>query len=174
VCHTQELLFNDNKIGDAGMIKFSEACAGGALPNLTDLQLGANEIGDEGMIKFSSALANGALPSLLCLDLVRNTIGDVGLSALASACAKGALAQLTVRLLPTALIPCLETWHARSPGLTVSFDVPYVPYAEALPPYQSDWRPQRNSFGQSVHRWGTATAQGSLSFPGCPRAQGSL
>ena len=64
MCNTQKLLLNGNKIGDAGMIKFSEALVG------------------------------GALPSLWHLDLESNTIGDVGLSALASACASGALPQL--------------------------------------------------------------------------------
>ena len=39
VCNTQKLLLNDNKIGDVGMIKFSEACAGGALPQLKHLYL---------------------------------------------------------------------------------------------------------------------------------------
>ena len=35
VCNMQELRLNANKIGDAGMIKFSEACAGGAMAQLT-------------------------------------------------------------------------------------------------------------------------------------------
>ena len=51
---------------------------------------------------------------------------------------RGAMAQLQVNWRLTALIPCRETWHARSTGPTVSFDVPYVPCAEALPQYQPD------------------------------------
>ena len=47
--------------------------------------------------------------------------------------ARGALAQLQVSSRVTALSSRLETWHTRSLGLTVSFDVPYMPYAEALP-----------------------------------------
>ena len=34
VCNMQELYFNYNQIGDAGMIKFSEACATGAMAHL--------------------------------------------------------------------------------------------------------------------------------------------
>ena len=65
------------------------------------------------------------------LYLQSNFIGDAGVTALAQACAGGAMAQLQVSWLPTAMIPCLETWHTHSPGLTVSFGVPYVPYAGA-------------------------------------------
>ena len=38
----------------------------------------------------------------------------------------GALAQLKVSSRLTALSPCLETWHTRSPGPTVSFGVLYL------------------------------------------------
>ena len=34
VCNTQKLFLFENQIGDAGMIKFSEACAGGAMAQL--------------------------------------------------------------------------------------------------------------------------------------------
>ena len=60
------------------------------------------------------------------LNLSGNQIGDVGVTALAGACASGSLAQLTVRSRPTASSSYLEPWHTRSPGLTVSFDVPYA------------------------------------------------
>ena len=60
------------------------------------------------------------------LNLAYNQIGNDGVSALASACASGSLAQLTVRSRPTASSAHLEPWHTRSPGLTVSFDVPYA------------------------------------------------
>ena len=58
------------------------------------------------------------------LDLSGNQIGDAGVSALAGA--SGSLAQLTVRSRPTASSSYLEPWRTRSPGLTVSFDVPYA------------------------------------------------
>ena len=34
VCNMQVLYLYNNQIGDAGMIKFSEACAGGAMAQL--------------------------------------------------------------------------------------------------------------------------------------------
>ena len=74
---------------------------------------------------------SGTIAQLKELKLFNNKFGDVGITALAKACAGGALAQLQVSWLPTALIPCLETWHVCSPGLTVLFDVPYVPLAGA-------------------------------------------
>ena len=40
------------------------SCAIGALPALNTLTLNHNEIGDEGMIKLSDACASGALPQL--------------------------------------------------------------------------------------------------------------
>ena len=60
------------------------------------------------------------------LHLYGNKIGDAGVTALANACASGSLAQLQVRSRPTASSSYLEPWHTRSPGLTVSFDVPYA------------------------------------------------
>ena len=57
------------------------------------------------------ALVSGALPQLKDLWLSENSIGDVGLSALADVVSKGALDHLTVCWRPTALFPCLETWH---------------------------------------------------------------
>ena len=65
------------------------------------------------------------------LGLNNNQFGDAGVTALAQACAGGAMAQLQVSWLPTALIPWLEAWHAPSLGLTISFDVPCVPCADA-------------------------------------------
>ena len=65
------------------------------------------------------------------LWLNSNNIGDAGVEALSKACVGGAMAQLQVSWLSTAMIPCLETWHTHSPGLTISFGVPYVPYAGA-------------------------------------------
>ena len=65
-------------------------------------------------------------PAIQTLALNDNKIGDAGVTALANACASGSLAQLTVRSRPTASSSYLEPWHTRSPGLTVSFDVPYA------------------------------------------------
>ena len=67
-----------------------------------------------------------AVPPVQMLSLADNKIGDAGVTALANACASGSLAQLTVRSRPTASSAHLEPWHTRSPGLTVSFDVPYA------------------------------------------------
>ena len=58
------------------------------------------------------------------LQLALNSFGDAGMIALSSA--MGAMAHLQVSSLPNALNRCLETWHACSPGLIVSFDVPYA------------------------------------------------
>ena len=55
-------------------------------------------------------------------------------AALGSLIGSGAMAQLQVSWRLTAQSPCLETWHACSPGPTVLFGVPYVPCAEALAP----------------------------------------
>ena len=71
------------------------------------------------------------------LHLEENQIGDLGVTALAKAVTpvseggSGALAQLQVSWRLTALCPHFEPWHARSLGLTVSFDVLYVPCADA-------------------------------------------
>ena len=65
-------------------------------------------------------------PAVQNLGLGDNQIGDAGVTALADACASGSLAQLTVRSRPTASSSYLEPWRTRSPGLTVSFDVPYA------------------------------------------------
>ena len=97
--------------------------------NLKKLDLSRVGMSDEACCGLFSMLAIGALPLCKQLWLQHNQIGDVGLKAFADACGRGALAQLRVSSLPTALASCLEPWHARFPGLTVSFDVPYVPYA---------------------------------------------
>ena len=97
MCRTQKLFLNYNQIGDAGVMALAKACAG------------------------------GALASCQKLFLSKNQIGDSGVEALAQACAGGAMAQLQVSSLPNALNRCLETWHVCSPGLIVSFDVPYMP-----------------------------------------------
>ena len=55
------------------------------------------------------------------LRLPLNSYGDVGMIALAGA--MGALDHLTVCWRPTALFPCLETWHAHFPDPKVLFHV---------------------------------------------------
>ena len=97
----------------------------------TVLHLAQTQLGDDGVSALAGAYASGALPKLEALYLTENTIGDAGMEAFASACASGAMAQLQVSSLPTALESCLEIWHVCSPHLTVSFDVSYVPCAEA-------------------------------------------
>ena len=92
MCRTQELNLSNTQIGDAGVTALAQACAGGALAQVTTL------------------------------SLARNQIGDAGLSALSDSCATGAMAQLTVSWRLTALSPSVEPWHAHSPGLTVLFD----------------------------------------------------
>ena len=87
---------------------------------------GKNEIGDKGLEALSGALATGALASVTELRLDSNLIGDVGMQSFSTALAGGAMAHLQVSSLPNALNRCLETWHACSPGLIVSFDVPYA------------------------------------------------
>ena len=89
---------------------------------------------------------------LSVLKLESNSFSDAGMVALLSA--MGAMAQLQVRWCPNALTSCLEPWHMRSPGLKVSFDVLYVPYAGASAQQQSDRRRRRNSSGQRLRRWG--------------------
>jgi hypothetical protein len=79
--------------------------------NMQVLTLYSNQIGDAGITALATAVGNGALPALEQLYLTKNQVGDVGLSALASACASGALDHLTVCWRPTALFPCLESWH---------------------------------------------------------------
>ena len=39
MCRTQELNLSDNQIGDAGVTALAQACAGGALPALTELYM---------------------------------------------------------------------------------------------------------------------------------------
>ena len=107
----QDLYLNSNKIGDDGMIAFSDAISKGSLGSLQILRLSTNKIGDEGMIKFAEALKpnpsnpNGALANLQKLFLGANQIGDAGVTALAGVIASGSMGLLTVRpsLLPTFL-----------------------------------------------------------------------
>ena len=70
------------------------------------------------------------LSNATSLDMMGLKWGDAEMIKLAAALeychASGSLAQLTVRSRPTASSSYLEPWHTRSPGLTVSFDVPYA------------------------------------------------
>ena len=49
------------------------------------------------------------------LKRLHKGINDDDMSAFSCAVSKGALDKLTVRLRPTALSPCLQTWQVRSP-----------------------------------------------------------
>ena len=119
-------------LSDDGVVLLIDLCTVGALPRLVLLSLEHCHISNEGMVKLSAALTTGVLPQLDCLALRDNQIGDAGIIAFISTFADGALAQLTVSSHLTALSPHLETWHTSSPGLTVLFDVPYMPYAGPL------------------------------------------
>ena len=63
------------------------------------------------------------------LDLSRKSLDDMDAVIAAEIIGNGAMARLQVTWRLTVLIPRLETWRTRYPCLTVSFDVPYVPYA---------------------------------------------
>ena len=102
MCNMQVLWLDENKIGDPGLKALADACAGEAMANVTELILSYNQIGDVGMQAFADAIKPTAENGM------------------------GAMAQLQVSSLSAALTMCSETRHARSPGLTVSFDVPYT------------------------------------------------
>ena len=110
----------------------ANACAGGALAKLTVLHLVNNNITDDGFATLFPLLENGGKLSALTTFSIGSGVTDKGMSQFADLLASGAMAQLKVSWRFAALSPCLETWHARSLGLTVSFDVPYMPCAGAL------------------------------------------
>ena len=134
-----------------------------ALASLESINLSLNQIGDAGVTSLASACAKGALPLLKELFLSRNQIGDAGVSALAGACASGALAQLQVSSHPTALSPCLETWHANSPDSDLLYG---VQYAETLARQQPDWRCRARGALRSPRHGGTGAVAGKLA-PHC-------
>ena len=98
----------------------------GALAQLTSLDLDRNQIGDVGIAALADAVGKGALAHCTSLLLGDNRIGDAGLSSLAAAVSNGALDNLTVCWHPTALSPCLETWHVHSSDAYILFDVQYA------------------------------------------------
>jgi hypothetical protein len=106
-----KLVYPNLQWGDAQVAQLCKVIASGALASLKELILAKNSIGDVGMQALAGAVSSGALASLECLRLQDNTIGDAGLSALAEAMGRGGLDHLTVCWCPTALSPCLETWH---------------------------------------------------------------
>ena len=106
------------------------------------------------------------VPPVQFLQLGYNQIGDAGVTGLADACASGSLAQLQVRSRLTASSPCLEAWHACSPGLTVLFDAPYVLCAAPCPQWQPDWRRRRNGSGWRLRQWRNGALAGELA-PHC-------
>ena len=100
-----------------------------------ELNFGTLKWGDAGVKALGVVLP--LCGQLTKLQLHDNAIGDAGVADLVSA--GGAMAQLQVIWRLNSLTPCLEPWQARSLGLTVLFDVPYVPYAEAFPPREPYW-----------------------------------
>ena len=71
--------------------------------------------GDAQIVELSVVLPLCA--RLTKLQLMYNAIGDNGCIALAKPIASGSLAQLKVSSLPTALLPCPESWHVHSSDL---------------------------------------------------------
>ena len=130
MCHAQRLDLGNKQIGDAGVTALAKACAGGAMAQLKVSSLPTALSPDP---ETWHAHFRDSDFCMLCntqeLHLFDNQIGDLGLQAFSTALAGGALAHLTVNSHPTALTPCLEPWHARSPGLIISFDVPHVPFS---------------------------------------------
>ena len=120
------------------------------------LNLSGRHLGDDDVSAIASACANGAMANCRTLGLNDNQIGDVGIAAFAQAIkpvsegGNGALAQLQVSALSTALDTCLKPWHACSPRLAVSCDVPFVPCAGAPTVRQQDRRRRHNGFGRCV------------------------
>ena len=88
------LTLDRKSIGDLELTALAEACTGGALAQLKELQLSRNPIGNEGASALAKAIASGALAHLAFLNLCSNRIGSSGVSALAGSFASRALAQL--------------------------------------------------------------------------------
>ena len=143
-CHAQNLHLTSNKIGDAGVTALANACAGGALAKCTHIDLSGNPASEEAKLSVRDTLKRRWLDGeflamhfndAIGIDMSAMKWGDAEMTQLAAALeychARGAMAQLQVTWPLTVLIPRLETWRTRSPCLTVSFDVPYVPYADA-------------------------------------------
>ena len=102
ICNATTL--STRSIRNNGLTVLSDACAKGALANLTELSLRSNKIDDSSVILFANAITpdkNGkaALASLKELALSDNRIDDAGLASLAEACTKGALTLLEIMLL---------------------------------------------------------------------------
>ena len=152
-------------------------CSVAELPHLAATNKLMNEMGAERRRKLA-VLVTSPLRSHVILSDVSfgqrlhatmvqfSCLTDSDMIQLSEALACGAMAQLQVSWLPTAMLPCLETWHTRSPGLTVSFGVLYVPYAEALPPIKLYRRCGCNGSGPGVRRWRNGPVAGELA-PHC-------
>ena len=63
------------------------ALADGSLAQLQELLVDDNRLGDQGCAALAEAGALGAVPTLRVLDLYQNGIGNAGLRVLVSACA---------------------------------------------------------------------------------------
>ena len=60
MCHMQELLLINNKIGNPGLTALADAVGKGALPQLQELYLGGNSIGDVGLSALADVVSRGA------------------------------------------------------------------------------------------------------------------
>ena len=97
------------------------------------------------------------------LNLNESNISDPGLTALAKAVESGALDHLTVCWRPTALFPCLETWHVHSPD---SEHLLVVPYAGAFSQRQPDREHRPHRFRKGGGERGAGQVDGTL-VPHC-------
>ena len=134
-----------NKIGDKGLEAFAVTLASGALVRCSSIILAGNpDTSEEAKKSVQLALKSRwldgdflakNLSDVKQLDCSGLGWGDTEMTKLVAALEHchtiGAMAQLQVTWRLTVLIPHLETWRTRSPCLTVLFDVPYVPCADA-------------------------------------------
>ena len=79
-----------NRIGSAGVVALTNACACGCFVKVERLDLSDNQISEEGAAAFAKACADGALARLHTLHLYGNPIGDVGMASIAKALELGA------------------------------------------------------------------------------------
>ena len=95
ICTLRQLDCQRRNVTNEDMTRFSEACAIGALSNLTELYLGGNPIGDDGIKSLVACVKKkGVLQNLAIISLNNTNINDAGIIALAGAFDEGALPNL--------------------------------------------------------------------------------
>lgn len=91
----KKFIISRSSLTSFSLTDLADACAKGALAQVTILYLRDNKIGDIGLTALADVFAKeGALANLHHLYLHKNRVGNAGLSALADACANGAFASL--------------------------------------------------------------------------------